>query len=119
LQVWQNRFETVMSLMCVEFCERRFPLFLFGHFTFELDDKYFCVKNEIVKEKNSAKKTPAMTRTVKIADGIHYKIRRLSVERRMPMQDFIELLLLYGLRNKAWKAFDEAEPDKVAAVTAA
>jgi hypothetical protein len=39
------------------------------------------------------------TRTVKISDMIHHKIRVLSVQKRMPMQEFIEDLLLFGLRR--------------------
>lgn len=46
-----------------------------------------------------------MTRTVKIADVIHHKIRVLSVQKRMPMQEFIEGLLVAGLRDKAYEKF--------------
>lgn len=46
-----------------------------------------------------------MTRTVKIADDIHHKIRVLSVQKRLPMQNFIENLLLAGLRDKVYEKF--------------
>lgn len=48
-----------------------------------------------------------MTRTVKIADPIHHKIRVLSVQKRIPMQDFIENMLLAGLRDKVYEKFAE------------
>jgi hypothetical protein len=50
---------------------------------------------------------PPMTRTVKISDVIHHRIRVLSVQKRMPMQEFIEGLLLFGLREKAYDKFIE------------
>lgn len=59
--------------------------------------------------KNNKVKTP-LTRTVKISDDIHHKIRVLSVQKRMPMQEFIENLLLFGLREKAYD-----RPEKAAA----
>lgn len=46
-----------------------------------------------------------MTRTVKIADMIHHRIRVLSVQKRMPMQEFIENLLVAGLKDKAYEKF--------------
>lgn len=49
------------------------------------------------------------TRTVKISDTIHHRIRVLSVQKRVPMQDFIETLLLFGLREKAYDKSVEAE----------
>lgn len=63
---------------------------------------------------DAAAATRGMTRTVKIADQIHHKIRMLSVKHRMPMQYFIERLLLHGLRSKAWESFN-AEDEKIAA----
>ncbi len=48
---------------------------------------------------------PKMTRTVKIADMIHHRIRVLSVQKRMPMQEFIENLLVAGLKDKAYEKF--------------
>jgi hypothetical protein len=54
--------------------------------------------------KNTKTKT-VMTRTVKISDAIHHRIRVLSVQKRMPMQEFIEGLLLHGLRDKAYDKF--------------
>jgi len=51
-----------------------------------------------------------MTRTVKIADGIHHRIRVLSVQKRMPMQNFIENLLLAGLRDKVYEKFADETP---------
>lgn len=67
-----------------------------------------------MREKNSRKTTDTAaprTRTVKIADVIHHRIRVLSVQRRMPMQNFIEGLLLYGLKEKAFEKFEEkSEP---------
>lgn len=56
-----------------------------------------------------------MTRTVKIADGIHHRIRVLSVQKRMPMQNFIENLLLAGLRDKVYEKFVEDETRTAAA----
>ena len=56
-----------------------------------------------------------MTRTVKIADMIHHRIRVLSVQKRMPMQEFIEGLLLYGLRDKAYEKFVSESEEKTAA----
>jgi histone acetyltransferase (RNA polymerase elongator complex component) len=53
---------------------------------------------------------PAMTRTVKIADVLHHKIRVLSVQKRMPMQEFIEGLLTAGLRDKVYDKFVEERP---------
>jgi hypothetical protein len=52
----------------------------------------------------SAKMTPqkatkSPTRTVKISDEIHHKIRVISVQKRTPMQEFIETLLTRGLRR--------------------
>jgi hypothetical protein len=46
-----------------------------------------------------------MTRTVKIDDEIHHKIRMLSVRERMPMQDFIERLLKHALLLKPWETW--------------
>jgi hypothetical protein len=46
-----------------------------------------------------------MTRTVKIADAVHHRISVLSAQKRMRMQDFIECLLLAGLREKAYDKF--------------
>jgi hypothetical protein len=48
---------------------------------------------------------PKMTRTVKIADVLHHRIRVLSVQKRMPMQEFIENLLQAGLRDKTYEKF--------------
>jgi hypothetical protein len=48
----------------------------------------------------SAKNIPkTKTRTVKISDGIHHRIRIVSVHRRQPMQELIELLLERGLKR--------------------
>lgn len=55
-----------------------------------------------------------MTRTVKISDVIHHRIRVLSVQKRMPMQNFIEHMLLAGLRDKVYEKF-LAEAEKAAA----
>jgi hypothetical protein len=52
-----------------------------------------------------SKKTKSMTRTVKISDMVHHRIRVLSVQKRMPMQNFIECLLLAGLRDKVYDKF--------------
>jgi hypothetical protein len=54
-------------------------------------------------------KKPKMTRTVKIADVLHHKIRVLSVQKRMPMQEFIENLLTAGLRDKTYEKFADSK----------
>jgi histone acetyltransferase (RNA polymerase elongator complex component) len=53
-----------------------------------------------------AKPTPKPTRTVKISDILHHKIRVLSVQKRMPMQEFIEGILTHGLREKVYDKFE-------------
>jgi hypothetical protein len=58
------------------------------------------------KEKTTA--TVAKPRTVKIADEIHHKIRVLSVQKRIPMQNLIEQLLTFGLREKVYEKFEIA-----------
>lgn len=45
-------------------------------------------------------------RTVKVSDVLHHRIRVLSVQRRIPMQCFIEQLLTVGLRDKIYEKFD-------------
>jgi hypothetical protein len=68
-----------------------------------------------VKDKNSRRTKTTMTRTVKISDVIHHKIRVLSVQKRLPMQEFIECLLVAGLRDKAYEKFlGDAETQKTA-----
>jgi histone acetyltransferase (RNA polymerase elongator complex component) len=52
---------------------------------------------------------PLMTRTVKIADVLHHRIRVLSVQRRMPMQELIEGLLTAGLKDKVYDKFADAD----------
>jgi hypothetical protein len=59
------------------------------------------------KNNNGAPATPK-PRTVKIADKIHHDIRVLSVKMRIPMQSFIEQLLLVGLKEKAYEKFEAA-----------
>lgn len=59
-----------------------------------------------------------MTRTVKIADVIHHRIRVLSVQKRMPMQDFIEGLLVSGLKEKVYDKFVEQHTQKTETATA-
>jgi hypothetical protein len=57
-----------------------------------------------------------MTRTVKISDIVHHRIRVLSVQKRLPMQEMIEGLLLFGLREKAYDQFlTDTEAEKTAA----
>ena len=63
----------------------------------------------------SATKKPKMTRTVKISDIIHHRIRVLSVQKRMPMQSFVECLLLNGLRDKSYDKFLADEKTAAAA----
>ncbi len=63
-------------------------------------------KKAIASGANDGQAKPAKPRTVKIADSIHHKIRVLSVEKRIPMQSFIEQLLLVGLRDKAYEKFE-------------
>lgn len=72
------------------------------------------VNVEIVK----AKTTKTKTRTVKIADVIHHRIRVLSVQRRMPMQDFIEGLLTHALRDKTYEKFLDEGGEKTTAAAA-
>lgn len=61
-------------------------------------------------------KSNKITRTVKIADKIHHKIRVLSVQKRMPMQEFIDALLNAALKDKTYEKFGD---DKTAPAAAA
>lgn len=56
-----------------------------------------------------------MTRTVKIADVLHHRIRVLSVQKRMPMQEMIEGMLIAGLKDKVYDKFADADGGRVPA----
>jgi hypothetical protein len=45
-------------------------------------------------------KTPPMTRTVKISDVLHKELRIFSVTNSVPMQDWVEALLTFGMKNR-------------------
>lgn len=67
------------------------------------------------KDKGKTTAPPAATppatgknRTVKVSDGLHHRIRVLSVQRRIPMQSFIEQVLEFGLKNKVYENFEVA-----------
>jgi hypothetical protein len=49
--------------------------------------------------KTRKQKGESLTRTVKIDDELHYRIRLMSVKLRIPMQDMIDRLLKRGMRS--------------------
>lgn len=61
-----------------------------------------------MKEEQTAAAKPrkGKNRTVKLSDVLHHRIRVLSVQRRIPMQHFIEKLVTAGLRDKIYEKFD-------------
>jgi hypothetical protein len=59
---------------------------------------------------NIRRKSP--TRTVKVSDVLHHRIRVLSVQKRIPLQDFVESMLTVGLREKIYDKFVEDESAK-------
>jgi hypothetical protein len=61
---------------------------------------------------NLRKKSP--TRTVKVSDVLHHRIRVLSVQKRIPLQEFVESMLTVGLRDKIYEKFVEDESAKPA-----
>lgn len=53
----------------------------------------------------AAKPRKGRNRTVKVSDILHHRIRVLAVQRRIPMQHFIEQLLTVSLREKVYEKF--------------
>lgn len=105
------RFEAMFALMRDDLFERHLNPFALSHLCdFLLDD--WMIASQIraqMKNKKTTAPAPAklpMTRTVKISDVLHHRIRVLSVQKRMPMQEFIEGLLNFGLKEKAYEKFD-------------
>lgn len=66
------------------------------------------------KTKSSASKNGEATKnkTVKISDSLHHEIRVLAVEKRIPLQSFIEQVLRSGLERKV---YDKFKSEKTAA----
>jgi hypothetical protein len=55
------------------------------------------------KQIKQPKPVPPPSRSVKIADDIHYQCRVLAAERRMGIQEFIEEVLVDKLRRMVTK----------------
>jgi histone acetyltransferase (RNA polymerase elongator complex component) len=64
------------------------------------------LKNMKKQQTESATPTKGKNRTVKVSDVLHHRIRVISVQRRIPMQHFIEQLLTVGLREKVYEKFE-------------
>ncbi len=45
------------------------------------------------------------TRSVKVSDPIHHRLRIIAAQERMTLQDFIHNLLATGLKRKIYKDF--------------
>lgn len=67
------------------------------------------MKEETIATSAAAKPRKGRNRTVKVSDVLHHRIRVLSVQRRIPMQHFIEQLLTVSLREKVYEKFDSAK----------
>jgi hypothetical protein len=57
-----------------------------------------------IKANNSA------TRSVKVLDPIHHRLRVLAAQKRMPLQAFINALLDISIKQKLYDKFLEAAP---------
>jgi hypothetical protein len=70
------------------------------------------MKEEQNKTAAAAKPTSkGRNRTVKVSDALHHRARMISVQRRIPMQHFIEEVLDRGLRR--YEKLDNKRADAI------
>jgi predicted HicB family RNase H-like nuclease len=48
------------------------------------------------------------TRSVKVADAIHHRLRILAAQKRMTLQDFLHQMLVTAIKRKV---YDETAPE--------
>jgi hypothetical protein len=53
----------------------------------------------------------AVTKSVKVLDPIHHRLRVLAAQKRMPLQEFINLLLDISMKQKIYEQFLETKTE--------
>jgi hypothetical protein len=64
----------------------------------------------VVAMKQHIKANNSATRSVKVLDPIHHRLRVLAAQKRMPLQAFINALLDISIKRKLYDEFLEAAP---------
>jgi hypothetical protein len=59
----------------------------------------------MIAMKNIITKAKAPTRSVKVADPLHHKLRIKAAQERMGLQEFIHGMLTTGMKLKIYKEF--------------